>query len=107
MTDPADDVAAGWARSNDAFLSAALAWLRLGLERLASPVYPPPQMASAYPAPSPEPAPPSLRDRFLRRTPSEAPSAQPPLLALPPASEAVTEAQIAEAAKAMEAAEQA
>ncbi|HEY4562537.1 MAG TPA: ATP-binding protein, partial [Thermoanaerobaculia bacterium] len=95
MTDAAD-----WPQANDAFLSAALAWLRLRLERLAaweqpasSPVAPPP------PAASPQTA--SFRERFLRRSPAETAS---PVLALPPASEAVTEAQIADAAKAMAAA---
>ncbi len=106
MTDPAESAEADWARTNDAFLSAALAWLRLRLERLATPVSSPSPMTSAYPAPSPAPQAPTFRDRFLRRGPAEA-APPPPLLALPPASEAVTEAQIAEAAKAMDAAEEA
>src|SRR3954464_1048786 len=105
MTDPAEGAQTDWARSNDAFLSAALAWLRLRRERLATPVSSPPPMTSAYPAPPSEPPPPSFRDRFLRRGPAEA--SLPPILALPPASEAVTEAAIAEAAKAMDAAEEA
>src|SRR3954463_11836662 len=100
MTDAAD-----WPQANDAFLSAALSWLRLRLERL-------PRWGGA-PRPPPRPPPPpggapppqaaSFRERFLRRGPAEA---APPILALPPASEAVTEAQIADAAKAMAAAEE-
>jgi hypothetical protein len=109
MTDPAESAGADWARTNDAFLSAALAWLRLRLERLAYPVSQPLPMSprtTASPAPAPAPQAPSFRDRFLRRGPAEA-APPPPLLALPPASEAVTEAQIAEAAKAMDLAEEA
>src|SRR5262249_29966902 len=96
MTDTAD-----WPQANDAFLSAALAWLRLRLERLPAwgqPSPPPP----APPAPAAPPQASSFRERFLRRSPAES---APPVLALPPASEAVTEAQIADAAKAMAAAE--
>src|SRR6476659_9519001 len=99
MTDPAESAGADWARTNDAFLSAALAWLRLRLERLAYPVsqplppFQPSPRTTVSPAPAPAPQAPSFRDRFLRRGPAEA--APPPLLALPPASEAVTEAQIA------------
>jgi hypothetical protein len=99
MTDAAD-----WQRSNDAYLAAALAWLRLRLERLADqgrPAVVPPSPAPAF---APEPAAPSFKERFRRRTSAEA--AAPPVLALPPASDAVTEQQIAEAAKAMAAAEQ-
>src|SRR4051794_37816419 len=93
MTDAAD-----WPQANDAFLAAALAWLRLRLQRLA--VWEPPPVVSVIPpAPAAEPHAPSFAERFLRRGSAE--TAPPPLLALPPASEAVTEAQIAAAAKAM------
>ena len=93
MTDAAD-----WAQANDAFLAAALAWLRLRLQRLA--VWePPPVVSVSPPPPAAEPHAPSFAERFLRRGTAE--PGPPPLLALPPASEAVTEAQIAAAAKAM------
>jgi len=96
MTDPA-----AWQQANEAYLAAALAWLRLRLERLADQGRPA-AMPSA-PAAS-EAAPPSFKDRFLHRARA---AATPALLALPPASEAVTEQQIADAARAMEAAESA
>ena len=103
MSDRAD-----WQQGNDAYLAAALAWLRLRLERLAEWEQPPiTQTPSPAIAPPPaQPHPPSFTERFLRRTPSEAAPSAPVLLALPPASEAVTEQQIAEAAAAMEAAGQ-
>ncbi|HEV2844923.1 MAG TPA: ATP-binding protein, partial [Thermoanaerobaculia bacterium] len=95
MTD-ADD----WPRSNDAFLAAALTWLRLRLERLAD--WEPTQPAPSLPD-DPQPKASSFADRFRWRPPfSEA--APPPILALPPASEAVTAEQIEEAARAMAAA---
>jgi hypothetical protein len=93
---------AEWPLANDAFLSAALAWLRLRLERLAE-WEQPPATPTVPPPPSAPPQAASFRERFLRRSPTEA---APPLLALPPASEAVTEAEIADAAKAMAAAEE-
>ncbi|HEY4592873.1 MAG TPA: ATP-binding protein, partial [Thermoanaerobaculia bacterium] len=97
MTDAAD-----WPQANDAFLSAALAWLRLRLERLAA--WEQPAVTPAVsPPPAASPQTTSFRERFLRRSPAET---APPVLALPPASEAVTEAQIADAAKAMAAAEE-
>jgi hypothetical protein len=92
-----------WQRSNDAFLAAALFWLRLRLERLADwePAAPAPSIPDE---PAREPKASSFAERFRWRAPfSEA--TPPPILALPPASEAVTEAQIAEAAQAMAAAE--
>ncbi len=103
MSDPAD-----WPERNDAFLAAALTWLRLRLERLAW--NEPPLVLPSEPASQSEPvqpAQPSFKDRFRRRS-SEPAGAAPsrPLLALPPASEAVTEAQIEEAARAMAAAEE-
>jgi len=96
MIDPTD-----WQQGNDAYLAAALAWLRLRLARLAEWEQPAAAPSPAVAPPAAEPRSPSFSERFLRRTPAEAP---PPLLALPPASEAVTEQQIAEAAEAMEAA---
>jgi len=95
--------AAGWPQANDAFLSAALAWLRLRLERLADWEQVPP--APSLPVePAAEPKASSFAERFRRRPSSE--NAPPPILALPPASEAVTQAHIEEAAKAMAAAEE-
>jgi hypothetical protein len=97
--------AADWPRANDAFLAAALAWLRLRLQRLAAWEQPPAPVISVTPmTPPAEPHAPSFAERFLRRGAAE--TAPPPRLALPPASEAVTEAQIAEAAQAMAAAEE-
>jgi hypothetical protein len=96
MIDPAD-----WQQGNDAYLAAALAWLRLRLARLAEWEQPATAPSPAVAPPAAEPHSPSFSERFLRRPPAEAP---PPILALPPASEAVTEQQIAEAAEAMEAA---
>ena len=82
MTDPAD-----WQQGNDAYLSAAHAWLRLRLERLVEwEQLPMPPITSAA-------------------APAEPALSAPTVLALPPASEAVTEQQIAEAAEAMKAAE--
>src|SRR6185295_9073286 len=107
MTDPA-----GWQQGNDAYLAAALAWLRLRLERLAdqgrhamvsAPLTPAPA-AGASPT-SLGASPPSLRERLRRRAAVTAASAPSPVLALPPASDAVTEQEIAEAAAAMAAAE--
>ena len=91
-----------WQRSNDAFLAAALTWLRLRLERLVD-WEPAPPAPSLPEDPRPEPKASSFAERFRWRPPfSEA--APPPILALPPASEAVTAEQIEEAAQAMAAA---
>ncbi len=98
MTDAAD-----WQRGNDAYLAAALTWLRLRLERLADQGRPAIAPATLEPSPAPSASAPSLRDRFRRRAPAV--DAARPVLALPPASDAVTEQQVAEAAEAMAAAE--
>ena len=100
MSEPAQQ--ADWAERNDAYLAAALQWLRLRLERLAWEE--PPRVLPSEPpsAPVTPPTAPSLRERLLRREGAGTPGASPtaPLL-LPPASGEVTEAQIDEAAKAM------
>jgi hypothetical protein len=95
-----------WEESNEQYLSAALAWLRLRLERLAAPA-PSPVIAptSGGMAPPPEPARTAGMWSFLRPSPATAP-AQP--LALPAAPEsamaAINDEQIAAAAEAMAAA---
>ncbi|HEV8580954.1 MAG TPA: AAA family ATPase [Thermoanaerobaculia bacterium] len=96
--------AAGWQRGNDAYLAAALAWLRLRLERLGDQGRPAVTPAAPIADAAPGPAAPSFRDRFRRR-PAVPEAAAKPVLALPPASDAVTEQQIAEAAAAMAEAE--
>ncbi len=100
--DPMSD-AADWPQANDAFLSAALAWLRLRLERLAVWEQPPVRARRASGAGGPAAGrllPGALLPARAGRDRAAA------VLALPPASEAVTEAQIADAAKAMAAAEE-
>jgi winged helix domain-containing protein/ATPase family protein associated with various cellular activities (AAA) len=91
--------AADWTERNDAFLAASLAWLRLRLERLAWHEAPAMRVQPAAPA---RPASTTLRERILRRA-TDPPQ---PLLALPPASESVTAAQIEAAARAVAAAEE-
>jgi hypothetical protein len=83
--------AAAWQQSNDDYLSASLAWLRLRLERLVSQEHAP----AATWARLPEFHPPSMWDRLLGRRTSGPVTAKPALL--PPvsastASRAVTEA---------------
>ena len=100
MTDPA----AAWQEANDAYLGAALAWLHLRLKRFAQAGRPAPSVVSPLPADSPS-APPPPKTWFNFR-PSAAPAPPAPrMLALPPASEEVTEQQIADAATAMASAE--
>jgi hypothetical protein len=94
-----------WEESNEQYLSAALAWLRLRLERLGAPAPPPVIAPPVGGTPAPEPARSAAMWSFLRPTPVA--PAQP--LALPAAPESalgVTEEQIAAAAEAMEAAAQ-
>ncbi|HKI06201.1 MAG TPA: ATP-binding protein [Thermoanaerobaculia bacterium] len=100
--------ATDWQQANDAYLGAALAWLLLRLRRLeeAGQPVPAPPPAPPPPAQPAAAAPPSFRDRLWSRAATE-PSALPVFLALPPASEAVTEEQIAEAAAAMSSAAEA
>ena len=84
-----------WQEQNGRYLSAALEWLRLRLERHAAAEPAPPPRPPAAPA-EPEPR----RRLFRSRTP--APS---PRIALPPASSASLHEQLEEAAQAMAAAE--
>lgn len=87
-----------WQESNEQYLAAALAWLRLRLTRQAG-QYQPPTVLSAVPMETTQPG----------RSPwwnlSNRTEATPVPLALPAPSEAATEAQIAEAATTMSAAE--
>jgi len=100
MTDAAMKDIEDWPRANDAFLAAALAWLRLRLERVATWEQPP--AAPAVPPSADAPRPPSFAERLFGRGSDE--PAPKPLLALPPPSGTVTEAMIEEAARAMAAA---
>jgi hypothetical protein len=85
---------ASWQENNARYLSLALAWLRLRLERhaqqwRATEILPPP------PAPPPEPAPPlQTKQGFLKRTPSG--PAPPAVIALPAAASSITNPQIAQ-----------
>ncbi len=88
---------ARWQESNERYLSAALAWLRLRLERLA------PTPSSGIASTSPVPASPSFVNRLLGRSPAQ-PS--PDVPALPAASPtAINDAQLTQAAEAVSAAE--
>jgi hypothetical protein len=87
-----------WQEGNEQYLAAALAWLRLRLARQAGREQP----AVQQPLSPPEPAPRSLRQRFLK-WPPEAPAST--TLALPPAPDGVTNEQVAHAAAAMAEAE--
>ena len=82
----------GWQQGNDAYLAAALAWLRLRLERLAGPV-------PADPVKSAQTVAPERRGVFGRR------AATPPI-ALPPSS-GTSEDEVRKAQEAMQAAEKA
>ncbi|HEX6899539.1 MAG TPA: ATP-binding protein [Thermoanaerobaculia bacterium] len=93
-----------WQRANDAFLAAALTWLRLRLERLAD--WEPTPPAPSLPVEPAAPRSSSFAERFKWRPPFSEAAPPRPVLALPPASEAVTAEQIAEAASAMAAAEE-
>src|ERR1700694_2777781 len=87
---------ASWQESNARYLSLALAWLRLRLERHAQQwraaeiLPPPPELA---PAPQPQ------RQGVLKRTPPE--PARPAVIALPPATTSSTDEQIAQKASEM------
>src|SRR5689334_16500248 len=88
---------AEWQQGNERFLSAALAWLRLRLERAAQAGDTQPQLGhAAAPAAG---APPSLRRRLFRRN-SDPSAPKPTVLMLPPAR--VTDEQINDAARAMD-----
>jgi hypothetical protein len=87
---------AEWQQGNERFLSAALAWLRLRLERAAHAGAEQPTLGHAA-APAAE-APPQRRRLFRRNADPAAP--KPSVLMLPPAR--VTQEQIDEAARAME-----
>src|SRR6266702_4077214 len=85
-----------WQESNARYLSLALAWLRLRLERHAQ------QWQSSEimpPAPEPARAPQPQRQGFLKRTPPE--PARPAPIALPKAATSVTDEQIAQKASEM------
>jgi len=87
---------ASWQESNARYLSLALAWLRLLLERHAQ------QWQSSEilpPAPEPAPAPQPQRQGFLKRTPPE--PARPAPIALPQAATSITDEQIAQKASEM------
>jgi hypothetical protein len=89
---------AHWQENNDAYLTAALNWLRLKLLRLAGIG----QIIAAPPAPFAPPPSAETKRSFRNWFASEpAPGATEPIL-LPPASDAVTEEQLAEAAAAMD-----
>jgi hypothetical protein len=89
---------AEWQQGNERFLSAALAWLRLRLERAAhAGAAQQPQLGHAA-APMAE-APPSLRRRLFRRN-SDPAAPKPEVLMLPPAR--VTHEQINDAARVMD-----
>lgn len=91
-----------WQKDNELYLSAALTWLRLQLERCASFGMTLPLQQPPTPAAPPEPAP-SRRRLLLRRQAANVPTPAPgqnPTRLLPPAP-IVTEEQIAEAAAVM------
>ncbi|HVF66435.1 MAG TPA: ATP-binding protein [Pyrinomonadaceae bacterium] len=85
-----------WQQGNERFLSSALAWLRLRLERAAHAGSEQPTVGYASAPAADAPAP---RRRLFRRN-SDPAAPRPEVLMLPPAR--VTEEQVAEAAKAME-----
>src|SRR5215213_1104060 len=85
-----------WQQGNERFLSAALAWLRLRLERAA---HAGAQAPSLGPAAAPTTDAPAQRRRLFRRN-SDPAAPKPEVLMLPPAR--VTEEQVADALKAME-----
>jgi len=99
MTDEAQ-----WQAGNDKYLSAALSWLRLRLERLSPAESAHTQLFVQEYKPSPiEPVAPSFLDRFLKRPTAEPP---PDVRALPPAGPvASNDRQIAQAAADVSAAE--
>src|SRR5258708_10667591 len=85
-----------WQENNARYLSLALAWLRLRLERHAQ------QWQSSEilpPAPEPAPAPQPQKQGFLKRTPPE--PARPAVIALPQAATSITDEQIAQKASEM------
>ena len=92
-----------WQKNNEAYLEAALAWLRLRLERLAgaeqSPVILPEQATAAEFTPATSVAAPQRRSRFFgRRSGDAAPAVAPPAVTpvlLPPApAQTVTQEQL-------------
>jgi ATPase family protein associated with various cellular activities (AAA)/winged helix domain-containing protein len=87
---------AAWQRSNDEYLGAALAWLRLRLERMA----PREQTPARAWSPMPVPQGPSMWDRVLGRRPPSGAYPRPALL--PPASAASQDHDVAQAASALE-----
>ena len=93
---------AQWQKNNDAYLAAALRWLRLRLGRLAASG----QIVTPQPAPPPpEPEAPSWFCRWFMRAPEPSVAVEQKLL--PPADGAITDEQIAAAAAAMQQAAQA
>jgi len=101
-----------WQESNDRYLEAALAWLRL---KLGGPAPPPPSQPPptviALPSPEPAPAAGSATNRWTFRragpaaAPAQQPAAPPPQPALPPAPAAVIEEALTAAARTLEEAE--
>ena len=92
---------ADWQRHNDDYLSAALNWLRLRLRRLAG--QQPTGSAAASPLPSEPETAKKRRFCWCSRAKNRLPA--PEAVLLPKAADAVTDAQIAQAAEAMAAAE--
>src|SRR6266545_7553989 len=105
MTSPAD-----WQNTNEAYLVAALTWLRLLLERLAADEPPAPPQTLALPPKKPEKS--SfflirwLHKRFGEATDDDRQSPVAQTLALNPATSAASADETAKAAAAMAAAEQ-
>ena len=91
---------AEWQQGNERFLSAALAWLRLRLERAAQAgAAQQPQLGNAAAPAAEEQPPPSLRRRLFRRN-SDPSAPKPAVLMLPPAR--VTDEQVNDAGRAMD-----
>jgi hypothetical protein len=87
-----------WQQGNDDYLAAALAWLRLRLQRLGSPA--PTPVVTPVPLSAPIQA--EVRWRFRRHAP---PVVDTPTMMLPPPADVLIEEQLAQAAAAMSAAE--
>jgi SpoVK/Ycf46/Vps4 family AAA+-type ATPase len=92
-----------WQQGNASYLAAALNWVRLRLERQCQRESIPPRPLDATASPAAEPEP-SLFARWLGHgdVGKQAPSASQPIGLLPPASTAISQEQIAEAARAMD-----